>query len=73
MNWNRHSCVSIALGLLWLPLLANEATKTGPKWNYKPEDLWAFQPVRHYPVPTAGIDPKQVLTPVDAFLLQKLR
>ena len=43
-----------------------------PKWNYLAEDVWAFQPMKRYPVPTEGINPAQVQTPVDAFVLQKL-
>ncbi len=38
------------------------------KWNYRPEDLWAFQPVKKPAVPGAGIG-----NPVDAFLNAKMQ
>jgi len=37
------------------------------KWDYKPEDLWAFQPVRKPPVPA------NAKTPIDAFLNARLQ
>lgn len=40
--------------------------RSRPVWNYLPEDVWAWQPVRRYPIPKKGP------SPVDAFILQKL-
>lgn len=53
------------------PAVAAASEKSGA-WSSNPEDIWAFQPVREHRVPTAGIDPGKVQSPVDAFLLDKL-
>ncbi|MBI3461765.1 MAG: PSD1 domain-containing protein [Planctomycetes bacterium] len=53
------------------PVVAAAPEKAGA-WASKPEDVWAFQPVRQYRVPTDGIDPAKVQSPIDAFLLEKL-
>ncbi|MGH7248629.1 MAG: DUF1549 domain-containing protein, partial [Pseudomonadota bacterium] len=59
----------IDLGAPW----TDAPPKTAPSWNYAPQDVWEFQPLRHDPVPTVGIDASEVQTPVDAFILEKLK
>ena len=47
-----------------------------PDWDnrtYDPQDVWAFQPVRRYPVPTDVIAPAAVHNAVDAFIQDKLK
>jgi hypothetical protein len=46
-----------------------------PEWTnrkYRPADIWAYQPMRRYPVPKAALDPARVQNPIDAFLQEKL-
>jgi hypothetical protein len=46
-----------------------------PEWTnrkYRPEDIWAYQPVRRSSVPKAALDPARVQNPIDAFLQEKL-
>lgn len=66
-------CLFAGLALLCLCLGAEQRPGADSRWTYQPEDVWAFQPPHRYPVPTTGSDRSQVRTPVDAFLLQKLR
>ena len=58
----------IELGAPW----ADGAAKTFPSWNYAAEDVWEFKPLNPKAVPSDGIDPSEVLTPVDAFIVAKL-
>ena len=47
-----------------------------PDWTnrrYKPEDVWAYRPIRRPPVPTDVIDPARVRNPIDAFIQAKLK
>jgi mono/diheme cytochrome c family protein len=53
------------------PVAAAPVGKEGP-WTSRSEDVWAFQPVKEYPVPTEGLD-ALVKTPIDAFVWQKLK
>jgi hypothetical protein len=46
--------------------------RTAQKRDYQDEDLWAFRPLRMASPPNDAIDPAQVRTPVDAFVLAKL-
>jgi hypothetical protein len=46
-----------------------------PEWTnrkYRPEDIWAYRPVRRYPVPRVVLDPTRMRNPIDAFLQAKL-
>jgi hypothetical protein len=46
-----------------------------PEWTnrkYRPEDIWAYQPVRHQSVPCAAPSPVQAPGPIDAFLQERL-
>ncbi len=65
----------IELGAPWVDPSAAGASslKAGPSWNYSPQDVWEFQPLQPQTVPSKGIDPAQVQTPVDAFILSKLQ
>ena len=40
---------------------------------YKPEDLWAFFPVKRYPVPWESYKQSKDGTPIDAFINRKLK
>ena len=49
-----------------------------PTWTgrtYKPEDVWAYQPIRRSTVPWKSLSPKQsgLRHPIDAFVQQKLK
>jgi cytochrome c553 len=47
-----------------------------PEWDarkYAPADVWAYQPVKHYPVPAAPIDAARETNVIDAFVQQKLK
>ncbi len=49
-----------------------------PTWTrrtYKPEDVWAYQPIRRPPVPWKSLSSKQPIQrhPIDAFIQQKLQ
>ena len=46
--------------------------RTAQKWNYEDEDVWAFRPLKRVNPPADGVDPAQVKTPVDSFLLARL-
>lgn len=48
------------------------ATNT-TKWNYKAEDIWAFQPVKKVAVPEVINGKIKTANPIDAFIQQKLR
>src|SRR5262249_61535061 len=41
--------------------------------RYKPEDVWAYRPIRRPAVPTDVIDPARVRNPIDAFIQAKLK
>ncbi len=41
------------------------------KWRSAEGDVWAFKPVKRFPIPTIS-DSRHAQTPVDAFVLQKL-
>jgi hypothetical protein len=46
-----------------------------PEWTnrkYRPEDIWAYRPVRRYLVPNALLDSARAQNPIDAFLQEKL-
>ena len=46
-----------------------------PEWTnrrYKPENLWAYQPIRAPDVPSDVIDPARIANPLDAFIQSKL-
>jgi hypothetical protein len=58
----------IDLGAPW----AGGVAKTEPNWEYKSEDVWEFQPLKHTAIPT-GFDVEAIGTPVDAFILQMLK
>ena len=59
----------IAGGAPW-----TDSTKTAskPKWEFKPEDIWAFQPVTHPSIPKIANQKSKIVNPVDAFVLAKL-
>jgi hypothetical protein len=61
----------IAAGAPWLdssPL----AKESKPKWEYKPEDIWAFQPLTKVVVPKVADPNGRIKKPIDAFILAKL-
>ncbi len=58
----------IELGAPW----TDEPAKPAPTWKFSMEDAWEFQPVKQARVPETPAD-APVLTPVDAFILAKLR
>lgn len=65
----RLPAATIAAVKEWIDAGAPWSTAASRKgWNYQPEDLWAFQPVRKPPIPRTGAP-----TPIDAFLNEKLR
>jgi hypothetical protein len=71
----RLSVETIAAFRRWIELGApwsDEPPKTISKWNYSSDDAWEFRSVKPVPPPDAGKD-ATVLTPVDAFILAKLR
>jgi mono/diheme cytochrome c family protein len=46
-----------------------------PEWTnrrYKPEAVWAFQPIARPDVPAPAIDPKRARNPIDSFIQQML-
>ena len=51
------------------PYAEGEAAR---KWDYADEDVWAFKAVRETVPPAEGVDPAEVATPVDRFILAKL-
>ena len=51
------------------PFAEGEAVE---KWDFDEADLWAFRPVRKSEPPREGVDPSEVKTPVDSFVLAKL-
>ena len=51
-------------GALW----GKPATVGREKWAYKPEDVWAFQPIKRPVLPAA-----RSRNPIDSFLLEKMR
>lgn len=59
----------IELGAPW----SDQTAAPAPVWKYSSEDAWEFQPVKPVAVPASGDDKSPVLTPVDAFILAKLR
>jgi mono/diheme cytochrome c family protein len=59
----------VDLGAPWTDGVA----KSGPAWNYTAADVWEFQPLRKVQIPANGIDAEKVQTPVDAFVLAKLK
>ena len=61
----------IDAGAPWPDASAAKAAKE-KNWSYDTDDVWAFRSMRRHPVPTAGINPRKVQTPVDAFILEKL-
>jgi len=61
----------INAGAPW-PDVASGKAASEEKWSYNAEEFWAFRPVQPGAIPTVGIEPRQVQTPVDAFILQKL-
>src|ERR1041385_6485889 len=46
----------------------NIAKETKPKWEFKPEDIWAFQPLTNVVVPPLRTPHSALRTPVDAFI-----
>src|SRR5262245_34590582 len=41
--------------------------------RYEPQDIWAFQPVKHYSIPDDVIVPDAIRNPIDAFIQKKLK
>jgi hypothetical protein len=60
----------ILSGAPWATAPTNGATK--PKWSYKAEDIWAFQPVKKVSVPKIAKPKSQIKNPIDAFISEKL-
>ena len=64
---------SIAAMRRWIaagaPYAVGEAQQS---WEYADEDIWAFRSVRPVTPPTEGVDPAQVKTPIDSFVLNQL-
>src|ERR1051325_7022464 len=48
------------------------AKETKPKWEFKPEDIWAFQPLTNVVVPATGNRQSAIGNPIDSFILAKL-
>ncbi len=48
------------------------AAQTETNWDFEEADLWAFRPVKKVSAPSQGVDPANVRTPVDSFILAKL-
>src|SRR5262249_5106666 len=40
---------------------------------YRPEDLWAYRPIRRPPVPSDIIDPSKLHNPIDNFIQARLK
>jgi len=40
--------------------------------KYRPEDIWAWQPLAHPHVPSRGLDAAAITTPIDAFIQARL-
>ncbi len=73
----------ILAGAPWATAPTNAAPK--PKWSYKPEDIWAFQPVKKVSVPETAnrlsipnskskIENRKspIQNPIDSFIAEKL-
>ena len=59
----------IAAGASWSEIKANESK---PKWEYKPEDIWAFQPLSKPAIPQVKNVRSKIQNPIDAFVHSKL-
>ncbi|MBI4910371.1 MAG: PSD1 domain-containing protein [Acidobacteria bacterium] len=65
----RLPAATIAAVKDWINAGAPWTTAASRKaWDYKPEDLWAFRPLRKPPIPPQGAP-----NPIDAFLNARLR
>ena len=57
----------IASGAVWA-----ESKTPKPKWELKPEDIWAFQPLSNPTIPATVRSNYAIKTPIDAFVAGKL-
>ncbi|MEO5803164.1 MAG: DUF1549 domain-containing protein, partial [Verrucomicrobiota bacterium] len=60
----------ILSGAPWATAQTNAATQ--PKWSYKAEDIWAFQPVKKVSVPKTQNSELKTQNFIDAFINEKL-
>ena len=61
----------IAAGAQWVES-PKSAGESKPKWEYKPEDIWAFQPLAKPAVPQIGNALSKIQNPIDSFVQAKL-
>jgi hypothetical protein len=57
-------------GIPWKTSGGRSAEWTSRK--YRPEDLWAYQPIKRHAAPSAAIDPKLARNAIDHFIQEKL-
>src|SRR6185436_7246658 len=61
----------IAAGARWVES-PKSAGESKPKWEYKPEDIWAFQPLTKPAVPQIENALSKIQNPIDSFVQVKL-